>query len=457
MIEAPARPIDHIVVHSALNDGTRVSLRCITPADEERLRTGIATLSAESRYLRFFSPAPTLPDAVIKRLVDVDGHDHIGWGAICTDCDDWPAIGAVHAVRYADGPAGEFSIAVLDAFQGKGLARMMTAALLIQCLAEDLLTLRAQRVMMEADVIVYDALVPQAIVDMGRRDAERLSVGKRKGCHSKSQEEINDLLVELGREGKRVVRLKSGDPLVFGRAGEEMAALRDAGIAYEVVPGVTAAFAAAADFELPLTLRGVSSSMVFTTGHDLKGNSLPDWAKLAISGATVATFTLASTTLADAASYTVTITNGVGAATSAPVALTVAPQEPFFAWASASGLPANQRGATDNPDADDLPNLLEFVLGTDPLVPDASTNLALQIGNFAGAEYPFITYTRRRELGGILVNVIVTNDLNPAHDLGAVEMSATPRDEDLDTVVVRSSQAMTAQPRQFFQLQARLP
>ncbi|MFA6157685.1 siroheme synthase CysG, partial [Mesorhizobium sp.] len=156
--------------------------------------------------------------------------------------------------------------------------------------AEDLLTLRAHRLLMEADVIVHDALVPEAVVAMGRRDAERLAVGKRKGCHSKSQAEINALLVELGREGKRVVRLKSGDPLVFGRAGEEMAALRDAGIAYEVVPGVTAAFAAAADFELPLTLRGVSSSMVFTTGHDLKGNSLPDWARLAISGATVAVY-----------------------------------------------------------------------------------------------------------------------------------------------------------------------
>ncbi|TIS98890.1 siroheme synthase CysG [Mesorhizobium sp.] len=156
--------------------------------------------------------------------------------------------------------------------------------------AEDLLTLRAHRLLMEADVIVHDALVPEAIVAMGRRDAERLPVGKRKGCHTKSQAEINALLIELGRDGKRVVRLKSGDPLVFGRAGEEMAALRDAGIAYEVVPGVTAAFAAAADFELPLTLRGVSSSMVFTTGHDLKGNSLPDWAKLAISGATVAVY-----------------------------------------------------------------------------------------------------------------------------------------------------------------------
>ncbi|RWI65471.1 SAM-dependent methyltransferase, partial [Mesorhizobium sp.] len=86
--------------------------------------------------------------------------------------------------------------------------------------AEDLLTLRAHRLLMEADVIVHDALVPETIVAMGRRDAERLPVGKRKGCHTKSQAEINALLIELGRDGKRVVRLKSGDPLVFGRAGE---------------------------------------------------------------------------------------------------------------------------------------------------------------------------------------------------------------------------------------------
>lgn len=183
------------------------------------------------------------------------------------------AHGAALELLSADAPA-EGHIALVGAGPG----------------AEDLLTLRAHRLLMEADAIVYDALVPEAIVAMGRRDAERLPVGKRKGCHSKSQEEINALLIELGQTGKRVVRLKSGDPLVFGRAGEEMAALREAGIAYEVVPGVTAAFAAAADFELPLTLRGVSSSMVFTTGHDLKGNSLPDWAKLAISGATVAVY-----------------------------------------------------------------------------------------------------------------------------------------------------------------------
>jgi uroporphyrin-III C-methyltransferase/precorrin-2 dehydrogenase/sirohydrochlorin ferrochelatase len=84
--------------------------------------------------------------------------------------------------------------------------------------------------------------------------------------------------------------LKSGDPLVYGRAAEEMAALREAGISYEIVPGITSAFAAAADFELPLTLRGVASSLIFTTGHDLTGETLPDWASLAVSGATVAVY-----------------------------------------------------------------------------------------------------------------------------------------------------------------------
>ena len=139
MADTPGKPIDDIIVCSALSDGTVVCLRTITPEDEELLREGIAKLSSESRYLRFFSPVAQLPDEVIERLVDVDGHDHIAWGAICTECPGQPAIGAVHAVRYRHGGrAGEYSVAVLDEFQGKGLARMMTAALLVQCLAEGL-------------------------------------------------------------------------------------------------------------------------------------------------------------------------------------------------------------------------------------------------------------------------------------------------------------------------------
>jgi uroporphyrin-III C-methyltransferase / precorrin-2 dehydrogenase / sirohydrochlorin ferrochelatase len=156
--------------------------------------------------------------------------------------------------------------------------------------AADLLTMRAQRLLLEADVIVHDALVPKDIIGLGRRDAVRISVGKRKGQHSASQDDINATLVRLGLEGKRVVRLKGGDPMTFGRAFEEMEALRGAGISFEIAAGVTSASAAAADFELPMTLRGVASSIVFTTGHDLKGNSIPDWAGLAMKGATVALY-----------------------------------------------------------------------------------------------------------------------------------------------------------------------
>jgi len=156
--------------------------------------------------------------------------------------------------------------------------------------AEDLLTLRAQRLLQEADVIVHDALVPASVVAMGRRDAERISVGKRKGAHSVPQSEICDLLVELGEKGLKVVRLKAGDPMIFGRAAEEMEALRAGGIGFEIVPGVTAAFAAAASAQIPLTLRGVASNLVFATGHNAKSETLPDWAGLALKGATVAVY-----------------------------------------------------------------------------------------------------------------------------------------------------------------------
>ena len=156
--------------------------------------------------------------------------------------------------------------------------------------AEDLLTLRAHRVLQNADVVMHDALVPEQIVRMSRRDAEVISVGKRKGCHSKSQEEINSLLIEKAKQGLKIVRLKSGDPMIFGRAGEEIAAMRANDVSYEIVPGVTSALAGAAEAEIPLTLRGTASSAVFTTGHDLKGDLLPDWANLALSGATISVY-----------------------------------------------------------------------------------------------------------------------------------------------------------------------
>lgn len=156
--------------------------------------------------------------------------------------------------------------------------------------AEDLLTLRAHRLLQTADVIVHDALVPEAVIAMGRRDAERISVGKRKGRHSVAQAEIDALLVDLGSQGRQVVRLKAGDPMVFGRAGEEIAALRAAGIAYEVVPGITASLAAAADAAIPLTLRGTASQLIIATGHGAEGAEPEGWERLAADGATLAVY-----------------------------------------------------------------------------------------------------------------------------------------------------------------------
>jgi uroporphyrin-III C-methyltransferase/precorrin-2 dehydrogenase/sirohydrochlorin ferrochelatase len=156
--------------------------------------------------------------------------------------------------------------------------------------SEDLLTLRAQRLLQEADVIVHDQLVPSVVVDMGRRDAERIDVGKAKGHHSFSQAQINTLIVRLAGQGKRVARLKSGDPMIFGRAGEEVAALRKAGIAYSIVPGISAALAAAADTATPVTLRKVSSGFIMATAHGADDSELSHWASLAQSGLTLALY-----------------------------------------------------------------------------------------------------------------------------------------------------------------------
>jgi uroporphyrin-III C-methyltransferase/precorrin-2 dehydrogenase/sirohydrochlorin ferrochelatase len=156
--------------------------------------------------------------------------------------------------------------------------------------SEDLLTLRAQRLLQEADVIVHDQLVPDAVVQMGRRDAEQISVGKAKGHHSFSQAQINTLIVRLAKEGKKVARLKSGDPMIFGRAGEEIAALRKGGVPYQIVPGVSAALAAAADTATPVTLRKVSSGFVMATAHGADDSDLTHWAALAQSGLTLALY-----------------------------------------------------------------------------------------------------------------------------------------------------------------------
>ena len=131
----------------------------------------------------------------------------------------------------------------------------------------ELMTLKALRVLQSAEVVVYDRLIAPEILALAPASARRLYVGKRKSKHSVPQGDLNDLLVALAREGLAVVRLKGGDPFVFGRGGEEMLACRDAGVACEVVPGVSSALAAAASAGAPLTHRGLAQAVTFVTGH----------------------------------------------------------------------------------------------------------------------------------------------------------------------------------------------
>ena len=131
----------------------------------------------------------------------------------------------------------------------------------------DLLTLRAQRLLGEADVIVHDRLVTPEVLDTARRDAERILVGKARSNHTMPQGDINALLVRLTQEGRKVVRLKGGDPFIFGRGGEECEALAAAGCRYEVIPGITAALACAAGAGIPLTHRDATQTVTFATGH----------------------------------------------------------------------------------------------------------------------------------------------------------------------------------------------
>jgi uroporphyrin-III C-methyltransferase len=153
----------------------------------------------------------------------------------------------------------------------------------------DLLTLKAVRLIETAEVVFHDALVGPGVLDLIPASVERVSVGKRSGRHSKDQRTIDAMLVAAAAAGRRVVRLKGGDPSMFGRSAEEISALREAGFAVRICPGVTAASAAAASAGVSLSLRGAAREVRFVTAHSRNGAALDlDWRALAASGATLA-------------------------------------------------------------------------------------------------------------------------------------------------------------------------
>jgi uroporphyrin-III C-methyltransferase/precorrin-2 dehydrogenase/sirohydrochlorin ferrochelatase len=144
----------------------------------------------------------------------------------------------------------------------------------------DLLTIKALRALQDADTVFYDELVSPEILDRARRDASRVPVGRRVGKPGIGQDAINRLLIEAAKLGQRAVRLKGGDPFVFGRGGEEVEALRDAGVAYSVVPGISAGLGAAAQFEVPLTFRHEALRITFLTAHKARDAEIVDWSTL---------------------------------------------------------------------------------------------------------------------------------------------------------------------------------
>jgi uroporphyrin-III C-methyltransferase/precorrin-2 dehydrogenase/sirohydrochlorin ferrochelatase len=204
--------------------------------------------------------------------------------------------------RVVDGPIGAEVLAGRSDAAARSLAAIRDPAAYASDLAgfvtlvgagpgdPDLLTIKALRALQDADVIFHDDLVSAEVLDRARRDAERVPVGRRAGQPGIGQDAINRLLIEAARAGRRVVRLKGGDPFVFGRGGEEIAALREAGVACAVVPGITAGLGAAAAFEVPLTYRREALRITFLTAHRAQDAGTVDWSALTDIGMTVVVY-----------------------------------------------------------------------------------------------------------------------------------------------------------------------
>lgn len=267
----------------AIIDRTPVQIAISTngaaPVLARRLRTQIEALLPEglSRLSRFMQAQrgwikQTQPDTLIRRRA---------WENFV----DGP--GAEQALRGEDAAARRSLEEALDGVPRQGEVWLVGAG----PGDPDLLTLAALRLMSNADSVLYDQLIPPAIMDRVRRDAERVFVGKKRSNHSLPQEGINEELIRRAKAGERVLRLKGGDPFIFGRGGEEMEALVDAGVTVRVIPGVTAASGCGAAAGIPLTHRDCAQSCIFVTGHARADGTLNlDWASLAKKGQTLAIY-----------------------------------------------------------------------------------------------------------------------------------------------------------------------
>jgi uroporphyrin-III C-methyltransferase / precorrin-2 dehydrogenase / sirohydrochlorin ferrochelatase len=266
---------DPVVVAIGTEGAAPVLARQIKTRVEEMLEPRLGDLAALAGRLR---------DLVAERI-PMSGRRAF-WG--------WVFSGDPRA-RHARGAEREAARMIKDAIEAGGLPKSQTDAGFVSLVgagpgSRDLITLRGVQRLQEADVIFYDRLVDPDLLELARRDAERVYVGKEPGVPAWPQDRINGVIVAAAREGKRVVRLKSGDPGIFGRGAEEAANLDAAGIGWEIVPGVTAASAATAALGGFLTERGVTDAVVLTTGQTREGVAIQDWACHLRPGTTLALY-----------------------------------------------------------------------------------------------------------------------------------------------------------------------
>jgi len=263
---------DPVTVAIGTEGAAPVLARAIKADLEERLPTSLGTLAAIGKAFR--KAADALPFGRPRRDFWRDYYFNAGPKAVAEGVEAvQPALDALLADHLLkDTRAGHV------AFVGAGPGD------------PELLTLKARRALDEADVVIYDRLISKEILELARREANMIDVGKEAFGPSTPQEVINDLIVEHGLAGSQVVRLKSGDATVFGRLDEEIEAVTDAGVDYHIVPGITAASAAVASIGQSLTRRGRNSSVRFLTGHDTRGFADHDWKALTAPGEVAAIY-----------------------------------------------------------------------------------------------------------------------------------------------------------------------